>query len=125
MSGPALPTAALEGTALRDSVHPITNEMSDERADGEQETTVNCDFVEDGESVVGEGWGTLVLANAGGTWDGTFTGTTTWSVSEPDHVHVMDAIDSGAGGYDGLRLVTPYEGTDSPWSITGRIEPAD
>ena len=125
MSGPALPTTGWVGTTLRDSVYLYTNEMSDSRASGEQVTTVNCDFAEDGESVIGDCWGTLVIANAGGTWDGTFTGTTSWSLSEPAHVHVIDATFIGTGDYDGLRLITRAEGTDDPWTITGRIETAN
>ncbi len=78
-----------------------------------------------GESVIGDCWRTLVITNAGGTWDGTFTGTTTWSLSEPDHVHMIDSTHIGTGDYDGLRLVSLTEGTDYPWTITGRIEPAD
>ena len=125
MSGPTLPTTGWEGTTLRDSVYLYTNEVSDERVSGEQETTVNCDFVEDGEAVIGDCWGTSVIENDGGTWDGTFTGTTTWSLSEPDHVHVIDSTLIGTGDYDGLRYVTIAEGSDYTWTTTGRIEPAD
>ncbi len=88
-------------------------------------TTVNCDFAEDGESVIGDCWGTSVITNAGGTWDGTFTGTTSWSLSEPDHVHVLDATYIGTGDYAGLRLVIRVGGTDYPWAMTGRIEAAN
>ena len=70
MSGPALPTTGWVGSRLRDSVYLYTIEMSDQRASGEQVTTVNCDFAEDDESVVGDCWGTVVITNAGGTWDG-------------------------------------------------------
>jgi hypothetical protein len=125
MSGPALPTTGWEATTLRDSVYVYTNVMSDARVSGEQETTVNCDFVEDGEAVIGDCWGTLTIENDGGTWDGTFTGTTTWSLSEPDHVHVIDPTFVGTGDYDGLRYVMVAEGTDYPWAVTGRIEPAE
>jgi hypothetical protein len=125
MSGPALPTTGWEATTQRDSVYVFTHVMSDARVSGEQETTVNCDFVEDGEDVVGDCWGTLTIENDGGTWDGTWTGTTTWSLSEPDHVHVIDSTYVGTGDYDGLRYVSVAEGSDYPWTITGRIEPAE
>ncbi len=123
MSGPALPTTGWEATTQRGSVYVFTHVMSDARVSGEQETTANCDFVEDGEAVVGDCWGTLTIENDGGTWDGTWTGTTTWSLSEPDHVHVIESTFVGTGDYAGLRYVMVAEGSDYPWTITGRIEP--
>ena len=114
MSGPELPTTGWEATTQRDSVYVFTHVMSDARVSGEQETTANCDFTEDGEAVIGDCWGTLTIENDGGTWDGTWTGTTTFSLSEPDHVHVIDSTLVGTGDYDGPPLCDGGRGKRLP-----------
>jgi hypothetical protein len=67
--------------------------------------------------------GTSVITNDGGTWQGTFTGTTTRSETEPAHVHHLDLVFIGTGDYDGLRFVAEMDGTDYPWDVTGQVEP--
>ena len=65
------------------------------------------------------------ISNDGSTWEGGCTGTTTWTVTEPEHMHDMDCTLVGAGGYAGLRFVFTVTGGDvDPWQMTGQIEPA-
>ena len=65
------------------------------------------------------------IINDGSTWEGGCTGTTTWTVTEPEHMHDMDCTLVGAGGYAGLRFVFTVTGGDvDPWQMTGQIEPA-
>ncbi len=54
--------------------------------------------------------GASTITNDGGTWEGGCTGTTTWTVSEPEHKHDMDCTLVGAGGYEGLRFVVNIKG---------------
>jgi hypothetical protein len=113
-----------EGMNFRDAVYECTMDLTDERLMGDVETVNSCEFTEDGETTLGECDGTSVISNDGGTWEGTFTGTTTWSDSEPAHVHHIELVYIGAGDYDGLRFVAEMDGTDYPWAVTGQVEPA-
>jgi len=65
---------------------------------------------------------TSTLTNDGGTWEGGCTGTTTWTVTEPEHMHDMDCTLVGAGGYEGLRYVFSIAGAEGLWALTGQIE---
>ena len=114
-----------EGMGFENAVYECTMDVSDERLVGVSETTNSCDFSEDGETTLGDCRGTAVIATDGGTWDGTFSGTTTWSTTGPAHVHHMDLFFTGTGDYDGLRFVAEMDGVDYPWDVTGQIEPAD
>jgi hypothetical protein len=79
----------------------------------------------DGDTRVGQVSGTVVISNEGGTWEGTVSGTTTWTPGDA-HVHVLDAVYFGTGGYEGLRFVMTNQGVDpSDFTTSGRIEPAD
>ena len=98
---------------------------SDERLVGRTELAIECDITEDGDTTVADCSGPNVITNEGGTWDGTCEGTSTWTTSEPDHVHVFDCTYLGSGDYDGLRFVQHMEGIDYPWPYTGQIEPVD
>ena len=99
-------------------------ETSDDRVSGIAETYIVCEFTEDGDVTVGDCAGPSTVTNDGGTWEGTCEGTTTWSTTEPDHVHSIDCTYLGTGAYAGLRFREHLEGVDFPWTITGRIEPA-
>jgi hypothetical protein len=114
-----------EGMNFRDAVYECTMDVTDERLVGVTETVNSCDFTEDGEVTLGECHGASVITNDGGTWDGTFTGTTTWSDTAPAHVHHIEFVFIGTGDYDGLRFVAEMDGTDYPWAVTGQIEPTD
>ncbi len=122
-SGPALPESGLQGSAQRDYVLTCTATSSDPRAAVEWVNIADCDFTVNGEQTVGDCWGTTTGTNDEGMWEGTLVGTTTWSGTSPAHVHVFEQTATGSGGYEGLTYVTAIEGTDFPWSLTGRIEP--
>ena len=113
------------GMSFRDAVYDCTLNLSDERLDSAGETINSCDITLDGETTLGECRGTTLLTNDGGTWEGTFSGTTTWSINNPAHVHDMDFVFVGTGEYEGLQFVATMEGTDWPWNVTGQIEPID
>ena len=123
-SGPTLPESGLQGSAQRDYVLICTATSSDPRATVEWVNTVDCDFTVDGGQTVGDCRGIATGTNDEGTWEGTFVGTTTWSGTSPAHVHVFEQTATGSGGYEGLTYMTTIEGTDFPWSLKGRIEPA-
>ena len=106
-------------------VYSCSFDVSDERLAGEIETVVSCDFSVDGETTLGECVGTSAVHNDGGAWGGVFSGTTTWSDSEPAHVHEMQQVYLGTGDYEGLRFVGTLRGTDFPWEVTGQIESTD
>ena len=114
-----------DGSGFRDAVYECTMDLSDERLDSAGETINSCDITEDGETTLAECRGTTVLTNEGGTWEGTFSGTSTWSTTNPEHVHDMDFVFVGTGDYDGLQFVATMEGTDYPWNVAGQIEPID
>ena len=99
-------------------------EVSDSRVSGIAESDPNCEFTEDGDTTIGVCPVSATITNDGGTWEGTCEGTTTWSTSEPAQVHDIDCTFLGTETYEGLRYLEHLEGTDFPWSITGRIEPA-
>lgn len=106
-------------------VYSCSFDVSDERLAGEIETVVSCDFSVDAETTLGECVGTSAIHNDGGAWGGVFSGTTTWSDSEPAHVHEMRQVYLGTGDYEGLRFVGTLRGTDFPWEVTGQIESTD
>jgi len=112
-----------EGMSFRDAVYECTMDVTDGRLVGVTETVNSCDFSEDGEATLGECHGKSVITNDDGTWEGTFTGTTTWSATEQDHVHHMDLVFIGTGEYEGLRFVAEMDGVDYPWDVTGHVEP--
>jgi len=79
-----------------------------------------------GETTVGVISGTVVISNEGGTWEGTLSGTSTWTTTNPAHMHVLDGVFLGTGNYEGLRLLVRNEGTDTArLTTTGRIERAE
>jgi Tfp pilus assembly protein PilW len=114
-----------DGMNFRDAVYECTMDVTDERLVGVAETVNSCDFTEDGEVTLGECDGTSVITNDDGTWEGTFTGTTTWSDTEPAHVHHIELVFVGTGAYDGLRFVAEMDGTGYPWTVTGQVEPTE
>ena len=111
-----------EGMSFRDAVYECTMDVTDERLVGVTETVNSCDFTEDGETTIGKCEGTSVITNDGGTWEGTFAGTTTWSTTEPTHVHHMDLVYIGTGDYDGFQFVAEMDGYAYPWDVNGQIE---
>jgi len=106
-------------------VYSCSFDVSDERLAGEIETVVTCDFTVEGETTLGECHGTSAVHNDGGAWGGVVSGTTTWSDSEPAHVHEMQQVYLGTGDYDGLRFEGTLSGTGFPWTVSGQIASAD
>lgn len=79
----------------------------------------------DGETRAGHFSGTSVISNEGGTWEGTVSGTSTWTPGEA-HVHVSDAVYLDTGDCEGLRFVMHTEfASESEVTATGRIDPAE
>ena len=122
-SGPALGGAP--GTSEEVS-YDCDYILSDERVSGTGPAVASVDVSVNGDTTVGQISGTVIISNEGGTWEGTMSGTTTWTPPNPAHMHVMDAVYLGTGDYEGLRFVMTNEGTDtSHFTTTGRIEPAE
>ncbi|MCB2176725.1 MAG: hypothetical protein KQH57_13010 [Actinomycetales bacterium] len=129
-SGDPLPLSGFDCPTLRDAAYTVYDDTSDARATGPGEAVLSCDMTESataaGWSVVGECWGTRSVTNDGGSWQGTFTGTTTWSSDSPIHVHNLDGVLRGEGDYAGLRYrLRIVDGADGPWQLVGEIGPAD
>ncbi len=126
-SGDPLPRSGWECTTLRASGYSTVESSTDPRVDGHGEVVVNCDFTEvatagDGWKVVGQCWGPDTLTNEGGTWEGTFTGTTVWSSDAPNHLHTMDMTYRGTGDYEGLQYAAHASGGDGgTWSVVGQV----
>ena len=108
----------------RDLVWIYENEMSDERAEGTEEVTINYDMYPTG---LADMWGTTVLTNDGGTWEGEWVGSI-----HGDSTHTVYQDLTGTGDYAGLRyhrfivFDTPtgkFSGTLA--GISGWIEPAE
>ena len=97
---------------------------SDDRLVGVYTLEVECDITENGDTTIADCSGPNTLTNDAGTWEGTCEGTSTWTTTEPEHVHIMDCTYLGTGDYAGLRFIQHLEGTSYPWAYTGRIEPA-
>ena len=96
---------------------------SDERVAGTNRYNPECELSKVGDTTTGDCSFPITLTNDGGTWEGTCEGTTTWSTSEPAHVHKFDCTYLGTSDYEGLRYVVHVEGSgDYPWPTTGRIE---
>lgn len=107
---------------IRNAQQFFYDDASDPRIRGDVTlTSVNVNFHLDG-AVFGYGpiWGTIRLDNAGGSWEGTWTGIRT---SEGhSYVHV---VLKGEGGYDGLYARANYvrETADiiAPFDFAGTI----
>lgn len=131
VSGPIVWGSGERGSVLRGQVYEGTFDMSDERISGEGASVINCDISEprpgeeEEEEYVGECWGTQTVSNDGGTWEGTIEGTSSWTKSNPGHVHDLRLILFGSDGYEGLQFVGNATGVDPPWDVVGTIQPAD
>ena len=90
--------------------------LSDERVSGKCPGVVRFDLSVNGDTTVGAISGTVVISNEGGTWEGTVSGTTTWTTTDRAHVHVIEGVFLGTGDYEGLRFLIRQEGTGFPWT---------
>jgi hypothetical protein len=99
-------------------------ESSDPRLNGESTSDPQCEFTEHGDRTIG--YCTVTNKSAGdgpGGWEGYCTGTTTWTVTEMEHIHDFDCVLIGTGDYAGLRFREHIGGGDAmPWEFTGQIE---
>jgi hypothetical protein len=72
--------------------------------------------------VLGQCWSPSTLTSEGGTWEGTFTGTTAWSSDAVNHLHTMDPTCRGTGDDEGPRYVAHVGGGDDGWwPVVGQI----
>jgi hypothetical protein len=124
-SGGATASTSASGSGYTDVVQVagMAGELSDPRLNGEVTNDPQCELTEVGDRTIGYCTVTETMTNDGGTWEGGCTGTTTWTVTEPEHMHDFDCTLVGAGGYLGLRYRYNIVGGDGPWEITaGRVE---
>jgi hypothetical protein len=79
----------------RDSVWVYETSMSDERVSGTSSVTINYDYYSTG---IADMWGTTVITNDGGTWEGEWIGSI-----RSDGAHLTFETLTGTGDYAGLR----------------------
>ena len=108
----------------RDLVWVYENVMSDERVSGIATVTINYDMYPAG---IADMWGTTVLTNDGGTWEGEWIGSI-----RGDGTHTTFETLTGTGDYDGLRYsyFTVFGDPSGQFAeqepgLVGWIEPAD
>lgn len=111
----------------RDLVWQYQFHSTDPRLDGTFEQVINYDLRPDGSADM---WGTGTLTNAGGTWEGPWTGV----IARNGGIHYLLQTFTGTGGYEGLvyKSLThtesgpEYSEPDLPLSVSlGWIEPMD
>ncbi|MGD8968160.1 MAG: hypothetical protein PVI07_11690 [Anaerolineae bacterium] len=87
---------------LRGGVSKYAFEASDPRVDDAVDLiTINWNFkwMPEPVYVAGRMWGTFIVTNDGGTWEGTWTG-----VREENGYSYFHYVGHGGGGYEGLQL---------------------
>lgn len=100
-----------------------TAEASEPRVSGEGTNDPSCELTEDGDRTIGYCTVTSASTNDEASWKGGCTGTTTWTVTDPDHIHDFDCTMIGTGDYAGLRFREHISGGNAmPWEFTGQIE---
>ena len=92
-----------------------TDTMSDERLSGARTLDVSVDTRADDSADL---WGTSIVSNDGGTWEGFFFGTV-----DPGYTtHHVRSLMHGSGGYEGLLLRLEVTGTGEPgFDLRGEI----
>lgn len=114
-------SVTVSGDSLSDEGEVVTGEwtdVSDDRLKGENKAVIFCEMRPDEEEAA-DCEGTTEIVNDGGTWEGTFTGTSI------NNNHDIRGTLTGTGDYEGLQFTYRLEGTEYPWTITGTIEPAE
>ena len=108
----------------RDLVWVYENVMSDARVSGTSTVTINYDMYPTG---IADMWGTTVLTNDGGTWEGEWVGSI-----HSDGTHTTLETLTGTGDYAGLRYTyfTVFadpsgEFPEQQPGLAGWIEPTD
>jgi hypothetical protein len=100
---------------LRGGVEQFAFEASDPRLDDAVNlVTVNWNFkwMPEPVYVSGRMWGTFVITNDGGTWEGTWTG-----VRDENGFSTFHFVGHGGGGYEGLQLRMRGERLDPDPSV--------
>jgi hypothetical protein len=96
----------------------FTFDVDDARFAGPATTVINSNFHLD--PYAGPQWGTLLLANAGGSWEGTYTG-----VRNDDGSAYLSGLAHGRGDYKGLKAhfsaVRLSGNMFDPFQVTGSI----
>ena len=117
-------TQARDVVEARGLVWIYESEMSDERVSGTSTVSINFDVYPTG---IADMWGTTVITNDGGTWEGEWVGSI-----HSDGTHTTYETLTGTGNYAGLRFnyFTVFddpsgEFPESQPGLTGWIEPTD
>jgi hypothetical protein len=86
---------------LRDAQGVFTVVATDPRVSGDEVITINYDtkVVDAPVYITGRMWGTFRITNAGGYWEGTFTG-----VRDERGFSYIEYVGSGGEGYAGLHI---------------------
>ncbi len=104
-----------------EGIYQIRNGLSvamltttDPRLNGEYTFTFNADFEFRPEPVfvTGPMWGTFLLENEGGTWEGTYTG-----IRDELGYSFFKYVVTGGGGYEGLKFKMFYKRLDADPSV--------
>ena len=101
---------------VRDGISSFTFWSDDPRLDNAtNRITLNANFVWMPEPIYAAGnmWGTFVITNDGGWWEGTWTG-----VREKNGFSYFHFVGCGGGGYEGLQLRIRGERLDPDPSVT-------
>lgn len=105
-------------TSTRGVVLTCVDNVNDSRVHGTATIRMSIDMQRDGSADL---WGTLVIANAGGTWEGFWFGT----VDQGYTTHHVEGMLRGTGDYAGLLLRVSVTGDDqSGYDLVNRIFPA-
>jgi len=106
---------------VRGAVYTGDIESSDPRVAGWITTVANVSWIKLGRTQFNfeaHMWGTFIIENAQGSWEGTWTGS-----RGPDWwtgVHIIDSVGRGTGAYEGLHIRFHWEGIDL-FAGTGEI----
>lgn len=104
-------------TEYRDFHISCGDRLSDPRVSGRRWLVLNIDYRQDGSANI---WGTSIVANDGGSWIGSFSGT----VDVGYTTHHVTGVETGTGDYEGLRYRFTAVGDGTNFTISGTIEPA-
>jgi hypothetical protein len=127
VGGEPIEGSGVSWSTMRDEVYRAAfTDLSDERVNGDLETVMDIEITVEGDRTTGLLTITsITITNDGGTWEGSGQGTSTWTKTEPAHVHNIDFTLAGTGDYEGLQFTFHVEGVNYPWDLTGTIEPVE
>ena len=94
-------------TQRRDEPFILEQTASDIRATGNVNVILESDVRADGS---GELWGTWVLSNGAGTWEGEMHSTMSASSADVPDTQYLQIVATGTGAYEGLELVLQGSG---------------